>query len=397
MTTTPEVRRIFKGLVMNPISESRVDRYEPGYLTVSAHRIERLSAQDPTPEFPDAEFIDLGGKTIVPGFVDAHVHLPQYGIIGKGKGELLSWLTNWTYPEEARFCDPTYAARMSDLFFDEMIANGTTTAAIYSSVHERATDIAFTAAQARGFRAFIGKVMMDSNSPSSLQETTEDSIAASLRLFEKWDGADAGRLRYVFTPRFAGCCSMDLMKQTGRLAKERNAFVQSHLSENPDEVAMIRKLFPESPSYTDVYRSAELLHDRSLMGHCIHLSADEMQTLASTGATAVFCPASNRALHSGTMPYRKLRLSGVDIALGSDVAGGPTLSMSHQIKEASNTAGIGHEESLYLATLAGAKALDLADQIGSLESGKEADFVILDGDNVSEVYLRGRRVYFMRP
>src|SRR5205814_6881062 len=133
----------------------------------------------------------------------------------------------------------------------------TTTAVIYSSVHEEATNIAFEAARERGIRAFIGKVMMDRNSPDALQEETENSIAASVRLFEKWDGADGGRLRYIFTPRFAGSCSMELLQQVGDIARDRSAFVQTHLSENKDEVEWVRRLFPSAPSYAAIYDSVE--------------------------------------------------------------------------------------------------------------------------------------------
>jgi guanine deaminase len=332
----------------------------------------------------------------VPGFVDAHVHLPQYAIMGKGTGELLTWLSTYTFPEEARFSDAEYASRIADAFFDEMLANGTTTAAIYSSIHEEATDIAFRTAQAKNIRAFIGKVMMDRNSPAPLLEDTEESIAASLRLFDKWDGADKGRLRYVFSPRFAGSCSRDLMSRVGRIAKERNAFVQSHLSENVEEVALIRQLFPELSSYAEIYDSAGLLHQRSLMGHCIHLSADEIDLLAATETTAVFCPASNRTLRSGAMPYRTLRRAGVHVVMGTDIAGGPTLSMVRQIEEAREIAAISADEGLYLATLAGARTLGIAEQVGSLDAGKDADFVVLDQGTVSEVYVRGSRVYFMK-
>jgi len=396
MGTTPEVRRIFKAFVMNPAADGRIEHYEPGYLLISGTKVGRLSRDDPSLEFPDAKFVPLDGKTIVPGFVDAHVHLPQYAIMGKGSGELLTWLAAYTFPEEARFSDAAYAARIADMFFDEIIANGTTTAAIYSSIHEHATDIAFRTAHSKGIRAFIGKVMMDRNSPAALQEDTEDSIAASVRLFDKWDGADSARLRYVFSPRFAGSCSLDLMTRVGRIAKERNAFVQSHLSENTEEVAMIRKLFPESSSYAGVYNSAGLLHERSLMGHCIHLSADEIEMLAATGTNAVFCPCSNRTLRSGPMPYHTLRRAGVHVAMGTDIAGGPTLSMVRQMEQGRAIAGLSADEALYLATLAGALALGIADKVGSLDPGKDADFVVLDGDTVAEVYVRGSQVYFMK-
>jgi len=392
MSTTDDLRRIFKACVANPIAIDRVDAYDPGYLVVKGDKIEQLSRDDPRQAMPSAKFIDFGKKTIVPGFVDTHVHFPQFGIMGVGAGELLTWLKTYTYPEETRFADPEYAAMVGRQFFDALVVNGTTTAAIYSSVHEKATDIAFSLARTKGIRAFIGKVMMDRNSPPALLEGTDESIAASLRLFERWDGADNGRLRYVFTPRFAGSCSMELMMQVGKIARDRNAFVQSHLSENSGEVVWIRQLFPNLPSYTAVYDSAGMLNEQSIMAHCIHLSADEIAGLSSRGVSVAFCPYSNRMLHSGTMPYRRLRSAGLNISLGSDVAGSPSLAMLDQMREAMTAAEISWSEALYLATLGGAKALGLSDRIGNFEAGKDADFVVVDDDVVREVYVRGVRV-----
>src|SRR6476620_6184699 len=138
MTTPGDPRLIFKGIVKNPVTADRTDIYDPGYLVVSKTAIEELSREDPRPRMPFAEFHDLGKKTIVPGFVDTHVHLPQFAIMGIGAGELLSWLNTYTYPEETKFADPDYAAAISGKFFDALVAHGTTTAAIYSSVHEQA-------------------------------------------------------------------------------------------------------------------------------------------------------------------------------------------------------------------------------------------------------------------
>ena len=379
---------------MNPVALDQVESYAPGYLVISGDKIERLTRQDPRPEFPSAEFIDLEKQMIVPGFVDTHVHLPQFAIMGVGAGELLTWLATYTYPEEARFADPAYASKIATQFFDELVANGTTTAAIYSSVHEEATDIAFSAAQKKGIRAFIGKVMMDQNSPAALQEDTRASIAASVRLFEKWDGAESGRLRYIFTPRFAGSCSAELMRRVGDIAQAREAFVQSHLSENMDEVAWVRQLYPDSESYAAVYDAAGLLTERSIMAHSIHLSSDEIALLARRKANVAFCPYSNRTLRSGTMPYHKLRAAGLNIALGTDVAGGPSLSMTEQMREAMAAAQITWPEALYLATMGGAKALGLSGRIGNFEKGKDADFVVLDQESVQRVYVRGNLVYF---
>jgi guanine deaminase len=396
---------------MNPIAPDRMDVYDPGYLVVAGEKIVRLSRDDPRREFPAAEFRDFGKKVIVPGFIDTHVHLPQFGIIGTGKGELLDWLNNYTYPEEARFADPEYAAKISKEFFDALVANGTTTAMIYSSVHEQATDIAFEAARSKGIRALMGKVMMDQNSPPSLQERTQDSIAASVRLCEKWDGADRGRIRYVFTPRFAAACSMELMKRVGEIARERGAFVQSHLSENKDEVRWVKKLF-RARSYTAVYEEAGILNERCVMAHCIHLSSKEVTLLAQRQTKIAFCPYSNRTLHSGTMRYRKLQDAGLTISLGTDIAGGPSLSMFEQMGEAINAAGILPIEALYLATLAGAVALGLSNRVGNFVRGKDADFVVADAGRyggplralwnlykkkkhpIHEVYVRGNLVYF---
>jgi len=393
MSTTGELRRIFKATVINPLAADRVVELDPGYLVIAGRRIERLTSEDPRPA-SDGEFLDLGGSVIVPGFVDAHVHLPQFAIMGKGTGELLTWLNTYTYPEEARFADPDYARQVSAQFFEALVANGTTAAAVYSSVHEGATDIAFSAARSTGMRVLMGKVMMDRNSPEELLEDTDESIAASLRLFEKWNGAEGGRLQYAFTPRFAASCSMELMKQVGHMAAERGAFVQSHLSENPDEVEWIKRLFPSSPSYAAVYESAGLLNARSIMAHCIHLSPDEVALLARRRANVAFCPYSNRTLHSGTMPYSRLRDAGLNISLGTDVAGGPSLSMPEQMREAMKAAGIAWKEALYLATLGGAKTLGLSDDIGNFEPGKDADFVVMDSEVVKDVYIRGKLAAF---
>jgi guanine deaminase len=380
-------------MVMNPLSPERVDVYEPGYLLVNGPHIQMLTAVDPRPDFPDAVFVDHAGKTLLPGLIDTHVHLPQFAIMGSGSGELLAWLNQYTYPEESRFADADYAERISLLFFDALLANGTTSACVYCSVHEQATDIAFAVAREKGVRAFAGKVMMDRNSPAALQEKTRESIEASIRLYEKWDGAAGGRLRYVFTPRFAGSCSMELMNEVGRFAHAQNVRIQSHLSENRAEVEWIRSLFPDQPSYTNVYATAGLLGERSIMAHCIHLSDDEIALLARTRTSVAFCPWSNQNLRSGTMPYAKLRNTGLRIGLGSDVGAGPSLSMLDQMQIARQTAGISRDAALFLATLGAAEALGIADVVGNFRPGKEADFVVIDAEQrIDEVWIRGAQI-----
>ena len=383
MSIGPGIRRIFKSLIMNPVSIDRVDYYDPGYLIVLDGRIERLTREDPRTEFPTAEFIELDGFAIVPGFVDTHVHLPQFAIAGIGAESLLDWLNEYTYPEEARFSNPEYAEFVSQRFFDALLLNGTTCAAIYCSIHEEATDIAFQTASKNGMRAFIGKTMMDRNVPPAMLERTDSSIDASVRLHEKWDGANDGRLRYIFTPRFAGACSEELMRRVGVIAKERHAFTQTHLSENIAEVEWIRELFPNYSSYTEVYAASGLLGSNTIAAHCIHLSEAEVSTLARTRTGVAFCPYSNRTLRSGLMPYGRLKQAGLRIGLGSDVAGGPTLSMLRQMGEALNSANAEIQTltpagALYLATLGGAEVLGLGEQVGNFAAGRDADFMVLD-------------------
>jgi guanine deaminase len=379
---------IFKALIMNPVSITRADFYDPGYLVVRDGRIQELTAADPRPRFADSEFHDLSGFTILPGFIDAHVHLPQFAIMGVGGESLLEWLNNCAYPEEMRFSDPEYALRISEMFFDALLTNGTTCACIYCSVHEGATDIAFEVASRKGIRAFIGKTMMTRSAPPSLIETEPASIRASVNLWSKWDGAAGGRLRYVFTPRFAGACSMDLMRQIARIAGERQAFIQSHLSENTAELEWIQSLFPERASYTDVYAFAGLLGERTIMAHCIHLSDEEISLLASTRTNVAFCPYSNRTLRSGPAPFDRLKRAGLRIGLGSDVGGGPSLSMLRQMGEALNTANASGDAllspagALYLATLAGAAMLGFENQIGNFAPQKDADFIVIDHKSV---------------
>jgi guanine deaminase len=358
-------------------------------------KIEELTAADPRTRFANAEFHDLNAFAILPGLIDTHVHLPQFAIMGIGGDSLLEWLDNTAYPEEMRFSDLQYARRISEMFFDALVMNGTTCACIYCSVHEAAADIAFDVASNKGIRAFIGKTIMTRSAPPALLETPEASIKSSVNLWSKWDGAAGGRLRYVFTPRFAGSCSMDLLREIARIAGERRAFVQSHLSENTSELAWIQSLFPERASYTDVYAFAGLLGERTIMAHCIHLSDEEISLLAFTRTTVAFCPYSNRTLRSGIAPFDRLKRAGVRIGLGSDVGGGPSLSMLRQMGEALNSANADSDASLsptgalYLATLGGAAMLGVEDQIGSFAPKKDADFVVVDHKSVDPLSATG--------
>jgi guanine deaminase len=325
---------------------------------------------------------------LLPGFVDTHVHLPQYEAVAIGGGELLDWLRDYIFPLEARFADEEYAHSRSQRFFYDAARRGTTTMSVYCSSHKQAAAIAFEAAFHIGVRVCMGKTMMDFGAPDNILFSPDDNIRDSVELAKAWHGAGGGRLQYTLTPRFAGSCSRELLRRTGEVAAAEGLRIQTHLAENPSELRYISELFPEFASYTDVYEAFHLLTERTILAHSIYLSPQERATLLRRRCAIAHCPCSNRFLQSGVMPLRTMMREGFRIGLGTDVAGGFSLSMLNEAKEAvesSKTWNIFHrfeeapplspEESLWLATLGGAQALGLEDRIGSFEAGKEADFV----------------------
>jgi guanine deaminase len=358
---------------------------------------------------------DLRPLWILPGLVDLHSHLPQYPAVAMDGLELLPWLHTHIFPAELRFADPAFAAAAAARYFRDQLALGITTTVVYGSIHPEATHRAFQEAERCGIRCVLGKVMMDRNAPDRLREDTAVSLAQSAELCAAWHGRDGGRLQYAFTPRFAPTCSMELMRGAGRLAAKHAAYVQTHLSESFQEIQWVGELFPAARDYTDVYASAGLLGPRTLLGHGIHLSPREREAIRAAGASIVHCPRSNAFLKSGIMPLRRWLEEGLGVGLGTDVGAGPSLDLWAEMAMActasklrwadQRTQGrrleslglpaadrdrvvqalglepdlpIGPAEAFALATLGGARALGQADRIGSLEPGKEADFIVVD-------------------
>ncbi len=347
---------------------------------------------------PEARVEDLRPNWILPGLVDLHVHLPQYEAVAMDGLELLPWLETFIFPSEARFADPETARRAARRFFGDLLSLGTTTAVVYSTIHAEATHAAFEEAERAGLRCAMGKVMMDRHAPPSLREETAASLAQSEALLRRWHGADGGRLSVALAPRFAPMCSPELMEGVADLARRYGCYVQTHLSENLDELRWVRSLFPEAESYTDVYRRHGLLHERALFGHGIHLDDRERRMLLESGARLVHCPTSNAFLQSGMMPLRRWLDEGLRVGLGTDVGAGTSLSlwreaaMACQVSklrwaeahnrepEADHRADrpLNAAEAFHLATAAGAEALGQAPRFGTLDPGKEADFLVVD-------------------
>ncbi|MBD1572602.1 guanine deaminase [Vibrio sp. S17_S38] len=330
----------------------------------------------------DMKMINYQDKIITAGFVDTHIHYPQTGMIASYGEQLLDWLENYTFPEEERFKDPEYAAKVAKIFLDELASNGTTTALVFGTVHKQSVDVFFQEAKRRDLRMICGKVLMDRNAPEYLTDTPESGYKDSKDLIEKWHGN--GRLSYAVTPRFAPTSSPEQLATVGQLLKEYpTVYMHTHLSENKQEIEWVKSLFPEREGYLDVYDHYGLLHQRSVFAHGVHLSDCECQRLSETGSAIAFCPTSNLFLGSGLFDLTRLEEYGVRVGMGTDVGAGTSFSLMQTMSEAYKVMQLQQQKlhpvkSLYQATLGGAKALYLDDKIGSLEVGKEADFVVLE-------------------
>jgi len=342
------------------------------------------------PRDAEIRWLDGPGLLVYPGLVDLHTHLPQYPAVARGGADLLPWLRQHIFPLERDFTGPI-ARRVPPRFFAELARNGTTTAAVYTAVFEDTCQAAFEAAEKSGMRILMGKMMMDVGSYGTLQprKAVSISLIESERLCKRWHGVDNGRIEYAFSPRFAVSCSEKMLRGAAELAAATGAYLQTHLAENREEIEKVRNLFMWARDYTDVYAKCGLLGPRTLLGHAIHLSPAEREVLAASGAAVAHCPTSNLFLNSGPFPLDALRAAGIRIGLGSDVAGGPELNLWRVMRAAieiqharswyePETRPIGPAEAFYLATQGGAEALGKGAIIGTLDEGKEADFILVD-------------------
>ncbi|HGM4725609.1 TPA: guanine deaminase [Serratia marcescens] len=331
------------------------------------------------PGFAVTEYRD---KPIVPGFIDTHIHYPQTEMIGAYGDQLLGWLNNYTFPTESRYGCEQHADEMSAFFLRELLSNGTTTALVFGSVHPQSVDALFTQAQTLNMRLIAGKVMMDRHAPEALLETPEQSYRQTRELIERWHGK--GRLGYAITPRFAPTSTPALLAQVQRLREEfPDVWLQTHLSENPQEVAWVKSLFPQNQSYLDVYHRYGMTGGKSVFAHCLHLEEQEWDCLCETRSAIAFCPTSNLFLGSGLFDLQQAWRKRVKLGIGTDVGAGTTFNMLRTLGEAYKVGQLQHYrlsavEAFYHATLGGARALSLDDKIGNFNVGKEADFVVLD-------------------
>lgn len=396
-------RTLLRGRVLTfhatPADETDTAAYtyiEDGAVLISGGMIEatgdyaRLRAQA-----PDAAVTDHRPHLLLPGFIDTHIHFPQVQVIASWGAQLLDWLNGYTFPAEVEYADPAHAARMAAAFYDQLIAHGTTSAAAFCSVHKTSAEAFFEEAQRRDMRMIGGKVMMDRNAPEGLTDTPQSGYDDSKALIEAWHGK--GRGLYAITPRFAITSTPAQMEAVGALAAAHpECYVQTHLSENRDEIAFTKSLYPQAPDYLGVYERYGLLSDKSLLGHSIHLEPREIEVLAATGAHPVFCPTSNLFLGSGLFDDAGLRAREITNAIATDVGAGTSYSMLATLNEAYKVLQLQGQKLHPLAafhwiTRGNACVLGLQDRIGTLEAGTEADIVVLNPRATEAMALRAEK------
>lgn len=345
---------------------------------------------------PEMPVRDHRPHLMMAGFIDTHIHFPQVQVIASWGAQLLDWLNNYTFPEETRFASEEHSQLMARAFYDQLIANGTTSAVAFCSVHKASADAFFAEATRRRMRMLGGKVLMDRNAPSGLRDTPQSGYDDTKALIADWHRK--GRAGYVISPRFAITSTPEQMEMAQALAAEHpDCHVQTHLSENRDEIAYTKELYPQARDYLDVYQSYGLLNDKTLLGHAIHLEPREIDALAEAGAHPVFCPTSNLFLGSGLFDNAGLRARGIANGIGTDVGAGTSYSMLQTLSEGYKVLQLQGQalhpfQAFHWATRGNACVLGLEDKIGTLDPGSEADIVVLNAQATDAMSLRMARV-----
>jgi len=378
--------KAYQGHILYTKNPDRFEIYENGAVIVEDGKV--VEVLKTLPENLEAlEVFNMGDRLIIPGFVDLHFHAPQFPNLGLGLDkELLPWLEDYTFPEEAKYSDLDYAESVYTRVAKEIWRQGTTRIVLFSSVHKESTELLMSIFDRAGLGAYVGKVNMDRNCPDFLVESTEDSIKAT----KAWLEATINlypRVKPLITPRFVPTCTSELMRSLGDLAAAYNVPVQTHISENQAEVDWVRELHPESADYAAVYEDHGLLGDKTILAHCVHNTDAEIEKMAKLGVFAAHCPNANYNLASGIMPVRKFLNAGVKVGLGTDVGAGHKVSIASVMStaiQASKIAWLNSDrtlaplstsEAFYLGTKGGGAYFG---KVGSFEPGYEFDALVID-------------------
>ncbi|SMX27757.1 Guanine deaminase [Pelagimonas phthalicica] len=367
-----------------------------GALLVENGKIQAVGpAADLRAAYPWADQVDHGDGLLLAGFVDAHAHYPQTGIIASWGKRLIDWLNSYTFPEEMRFGDRAYADEVAGRYLDLLLANGTTSVCSYCTIHPSSVDAFFSAAAERNMRVLGGKTCMDRNAPEGLQDDAKSAYDDSRRLLEHWHGR--GRASYVITPRFSPTSTPEQLEALGALwAEHPDCLMQTHLSEQLDEIEWVKGLYPQARDYLDTYESFGMLGEKGLYGHAIHLETREKAKLREVGASLIHCPTSNTFIGSGLFDMAGLKSAGQIVGLATDTGGGSSFSMlrsmaaAYEIGQLRGTP-LHAAELLWLATAGSARALHLDNSIGNLGVGMEADFIVMNLASTPAIAQRSSR------
>ena len=368
-------------------------RWRPDHWLLIDHG--RIEAALPASQFdppPQWYRVEHPSRLIMPGFIDTHVHSAQIDVLGSWGTQLLDWLHTHTFPAEQRMAHPEHAQAISQMFVRALLAQGTTAACVFPSVHAVSADALFAAAHAQGMRMITGKVLMDRNAPAALCDTVEHARADCEALIARWHGT--GRLAYAVTPRFAITSTPEQLALAGQLwARTPGSYLQTHVAENTDEAQWVAQLFPQARSYLDVYAQYGLLGERAVLAHGLWLDEHDHQVLADSGAQIAHCPSSNLFLGSGLLHWDTLAQSGIPVTLASDVGGGTSLAQRRTMLDAYKGQAMRmHKVSafflLHACTRGAAEALRLEHEIGSLEPGTLADVAVWDWASTETAHRR---------
>ncbi len=383
---------ILKGNIIYTETQRELTALENGYI-VSEDGIVTGVFSDLPERYRNAEVTDCGGSLILPGLVDLHVHAPQFAVRGMGMDlELIPWLDKYAFPEEAKYADSEYAAAAYGAFCAALKSGVTTRASVFATVHADTADVLMRMLEESGLATYVGKVNMDRNCASALAETTQDSLKDTETWLRHTQHAYQNT-KPIITPRFVPTCTPELMGQLGEMAKRFSVPVQSHLSENLYEISWVKQLHPEDETYAHVYRRYGLFGQQpTIMAHCVHLSDSEMDFIRDSGVTVAHCPESNFNLCSGIAPVRRMLEKGLLVGLGTDVAGGFSISMFRAVSDAIQAsklysvfvdqyaAPLSLPEAFYMATKGGGRFFGL---VGSFEPGYELDAVVIDDSGIN--------------
>ena len=386
---------VLKGHICYSQDKSTLKVYENSYLVCVDGKSKGVFENLPM-EYKELPLKDYGDKLIIPGMIDLHVHAPQYAFRGMCMDlELMDWLNQYTFPEEEKYEDLEYAKKAYKMFVDSIKKGATTRNCIFATRHRYSTELLMDLMEESGLVSYVGKVNMDREASEKLVE--ENALAAAIDTFE-WIKAVKDKYQNtkpIITPRFIPCCTDELMGELRKLQVVFDIPVQSHLSESKGEIEYVRFLRPENPFYGDVYNEYGLFgrnYDnnaavKTVMAHCVWSGDEEVELMRKNGVFVAHCPASNMNLTSGIAPIRKYLDLGLNIGLGSDIAGGHSESMFRAITDTIQVSKMYYRmvneeykplvfsEAFYLATKGGGAFFG---RVGSFEAGYEFDAVVMD-------------------